>query len=356
MTWCERGWQSPFRFEALERRFLMATVTPTVETAPIPHAGDSADDPAIWVHPTNPSLSTIFGTDKSSSGGIATYDLSGAQLGFLAQGATNNVDIRYGFLLGGQRVDIAVASNRSGSGSLRVYKINPDTRQPEYAGARTLNTLQSGNVYGTTLYQSPRSGKLYAFVSARNVGGNIEQWELFDNGAGLVDGAVVRTFDVGDTSEAMAVDDRTGSLYIGEEQVGVWRYDAEPTGGTARTLVDSTNALLGGHLTADVEGVAVYRTPGGKGYILVSSQGSNDFTLYHRDGANAYIDRFNIGPSPTADGVNHTDGIEVTSFGLGPSFANGVFIAHDDTNTLPAAGAQNFKLVPWRAILDAVKQ
>ena len=40
------------------------TVTATVETEPVPHSGDSADDPAIWIHPTDPAQSTIIGTDK----------------------------------------------------------------------------------------------------------------------------------------------------------------------------------------------------------------------------------------------------------------------------------------------------
>ena len=39
-------------------------VTPAGETEPMPHAGDSADDPAIWVNPRDPTHSTIIGTDK----------------------------------------------------------------------------------------------------------------------------------------------------------------------------------------------------------------------------------------------------------------------------------------------------
>ena len=61
------------------------TVTATVETEPVPHSGDSADDPAIWIHPTDPAQSMIIGTDKH--GGLAVYDLAGAQLQYLADGA-----------------------------------------------------------------------------------------------------------------------------------------------------------------------------------------------------------------------------------------------------------------------------
>src|SRR5919197_1652312 len=64
-------------------------VLATAETAPVPHAGDAADDPAIWVHPTDPALSTIVGTDKI--GGVAVYDLLGKQNQYVPGGQMNNV-------------------------------------------------------------------------------------------------------------------------------------------------------------------------------------------------------------------------------------------------------------------------
>ena len=51
------------------------SVKPVVETTPVPHSGDAADDPAIWVNEANPGASRIFGTDKQ--GGLAVYDLAG---------------------------------------------------------------------------------------------------------------------------------------------------------------------------------------------------------------------------------------------------------------------------------------
>ena len=44
-------------------------------------SADAADDAAIWIHPTDPSQSTIIGTDKSDDGhGLVVYDLSGREL------------------------------------------------------------------------------------------------------------------------------------------------------------------------------------------------------------------------------------------------------------------------------------
>src|SRR5919108_3007558 len=93
-------------------------VAATVETAPVRSGGDAADDPAIWVHPADPALSTIIGTDNHA--GLAVYDLAGRELQFLPDGDLNNVDLRPGFLLGGQAVALVTAGNRSNN-SLAVY-------------------------------------------------------------------------------------------------------------------------------------------------------------------------------------------------------------------------------------------
>ena len=45
------------------------------ETVPGAHTGDSMDDPAIWVHPTDPSRSLVIVNDKAGS--LDTYDLDG---------------------------------------------------------------------------------------------------------------------------------------------------------------------------------------------------------------------------------------------------------------------------------------
>src|SRR5262245_43103582 len=55
-----------------------AEVAALVETAPVPHAGDAADDAAVWVDRSEPAGSLIVGTDKK--GGLSVYDLSGAEL------------------------------------------------------------------------------------------------------------------------------------------------------------------------------------------------------------------------------------------------------------------------------------
>lgn len=321
-------------------------VTALLETAPVPGSIDAADDPAIWIHPTDPALSTIIGTDKTR--GLVVYALDGTILQTADIGRVNNVDLRYNFMLNGTARAIVVTTNRS-TNSLDIFIVDDSTRQIEDAAARLIVSAVE-EVYGVCLYVSPVDGTHYAFVNSADTG-EVEQYRLFATPEGRIDAEVVRTFVVGSQTEGCVVDDENRILYIGEEGRGVWRYGAEATDDETRTLIDST--AQDGNLTADVEGIALYRTADGGGYLIVSSQGSSEFAVYARQGDNAYIGAFVILEGDGVDGVSGTDGIEVTSFPLGDRFPQGLFIAQDDLNIDPDDN-QNFKLVSWAQIAEAL--
>jgi 3-phytase len=163
-----------------------------------------------------------------------------------------------------------------------------------------------------------------------------------------VSGSLVRSFDVGSQTEGCVADDAAGRFYVGEEAVALWRYGAEPGDGELRVQVDTTD--VGGHLVADVEGLALYTAQGGAGYLVASSQGADAYVLYERTGANAYVGTFQIVDGPAIDGTTGTDGIEVSNAALGPAFPFGVFVAQDGDN---GEENQNYKLVPWQSIAAA---
>ncbi len=310
----------------------VASVSPVVETGPV---SEDADDPAIWVHPTDPAQSLVIGTDKSA--GLFSWNLAGQQVQFVGGGLPNNVDVRYGFPLKGTSVDIVATGDESGN-RIRVYGLNPATRQMSNIGGPGI-AVGVNETYGFCLYRSPVSSKFYAFVNDKD--GQVEQWELGDLD-GVVGGVRVRAFDVGSQTEGCVADDTTGALYIGEEGVGIWKYGAEPGDGSARTKIDGTGG--GGHLKADVEGVAIYQGPGGSGYLLASSQGDSTFAVYDRQPPHAFVTSFTIGAGNGIDAVGSTDGIDVTNVALNGAFPQGMFVAHDGSND---QGANNYKLVRW---------
>ncbi|MFD4866384.1 phytase [Streptomyces sp. NPDC058412] len=304
------------------------SVTATVETAPVSHSGDAADDPAIWVHPTDPAKSVVVATDKK--GALEVYDMTGARIQRITGDYGNNVDLR------GNIVVSADDEAADGNGAMHIYRIDPATRQLK----RLKDVPTEVTAHGICLYTSPASGKLYAFPNSTS--GRVEQWELAVNGD-AVTATSVRLWDAGSAVEGCYADETTGKLYLGEEDVGVWVYGAEPTAGTSRTKLDSTGS--GGHITADTEGI----TAAGN-RIYVSSQGSNDFTVYDRT-TRAYLGRFSVSNGTAADDCEDTDGIDATAANLGPAFPQGVFICQDGSNGAPGtSGNQNFKFVPLQRI------
>ncbi|MFY9610714.1 MAG: phytase [Blastocatellia bacterium] len=333
-------WQTHKKVEAADvTRSPLLEVVATVETEPVSTGGDSADDATLWVNPSDQSQSLIIGTNKQR--GLSVYDLAGKQLQFLPDGRMNNVDHRDGFPLGVEKVSLVTSSNRSNN-SIGIYRVNPATRRLENVAARRIATIEA---YGACMYHSRKTDKFYYIVTSQQ--GMAEQFELFDNGKERVDARSIRRFKVGTKVEGCVADDELGQLYIGEEQVAIWKYQAEPDAKLDRVKVDGVTAE--GPLVADVEGLTIAYGKDGKGYLIASSQGNNSYIVYRREGDNAYVKRFRIAPGNGIDEVTDTDGIYVTTTNLGLMFPRGVFIAQDGVND---KANQNFKLVPWNLIVD----
>ena len=325
--------------------------TATVETTPVASSGDAADDPAIWRHPTDPARSIVIGNDKG--GALEVYDLSGTRIQRLTGGFYGNVDVRTRFVTGQGTIDIAVAYRLG----IRVYRIDRSTRRLSNMTDSTSGSIASPiGGEGICLYRSPVNGRVYVFVTARD--GRVAQLALTDRDAdGLVEGNVVRQWDVGTEAESCVADDGLGRLYISEEDVAIWRYGAEPTASTAtgsRVAVDRTISA-GGHIRPDAEGLTIVYQPGGTGYLIASSQAASDtlnsYLVYERQASNAFIREFRV-VTGVVDGCGRTDGIDALAASLGPRFPNGIFICQDNTNTLPGnSGNQNFKFVPLQRVV-----
>ena len=323
-------------------------ISATVETAPMHNGADAADDPAIWINPTDASKSTIIGTDKSDvGGGLVVYDLSGRELFSYPDGRMNNVDVRYDFPLGNARVSLVGVTNRVRS--LDFYKVNVAdgslTKAGSFAPGSDITTPR-----GFAFYHSPVTGKFFAYVSDS---GKTEQWEL-DGSSGSVKGRLVRKWTLSGPlhSEGLVADDEMKRIYLAQEDIGgIWRYGAEPGDPTAGTNVVSTTEN-GGEIGQDIKGITIYYGSGGRGYLLAASQGTNTFHAYTRDD-NRPLGSFEIVDGNGVDAVTGTDGIDVTNLGVGGPFPQGFFVTQDTKNDV---GNQNFKLVPWQSIASAYAQ
>jgi 3-phytase len=325
----------------------MPLARPTVETAPVETGGDAADDPAIWIDPADPAQSVIIGTQKQS--GLYVYGLDGKVLQYLPDGRMNNVDLRSGFRLGGRDVTLVTASNRTTKG-ISIYALDPATRRLTDVADGLQNTGFE-DPYGLCMYRSAKTKKTYVFVNQTD--GKMRQWELIATPAGKVRAKLVRDLPFASQVEGCVADDETGMLYTGEEDIGIWREGAEPRGGPARTMLAKITDNPA--LKDDMEGMGLYAMAGGKGYLVVSSQGNDSYAVFRREGDNAYVGSFRIGADMAAgiDGVSETDGLDVSSLAAGPNFPHGLMVAQDGRNVSPPEN-QNFKLVPWERVAKAL--
>jgi 3-phytase len=134
-----------------------------------------------------------------------------------------------------------------------------------------------------------------------------------------------------------------GPALRGRGKVAIWDYGAEPGDGIDRRAT----ARVGEHgLTADIEGLTIYYAPGGKGYLLASSQGSSTINVYERSGDHAYILTIDPKAAGTIDDIADSDGLDVTNQPTSSLFPRGFLVVQDGKND----GHQNFKLFAWEDV------
>lgn len=308
------------------------SVTAVAETEPVPQAAgtDAADDPAIWRNPADPAASLIVGTDKR--GGVHVYGLDGTTKSFAPAGEVNNVDLAD---MGSAGV-IVVVSNRNDltRAMLLVYRL--DTAGGQLA---PLGKVPGGEGEGYGLCLLRQGDRLLAYSVLKQ--GAIHEYELTLGAAPSA--APLRTMRVPSQPEGCVADPRSGTLYVGEEAGGVWRFAAGATAGELVLPVDNRT------LVADVEGLALLPEGADGGYLVASSQGDNAYAVFRLPDL-APLGRFAIGAGEFG-GAEETDGIELAGGSFGPDYPEGLFVAQDGQNQ-PLG--QNFKLVSWAAIKAAL--
>lgn len=393
-------------------------VKPTLETEMLTEddLDSDADDPAVWVASGDKDDSLVITAVKN--GGIRVYDLKGRRVQLVEPapdgGRINNVDVVYGLKLqNGKKVDAVIASDR-GLDIIRVFQIRPDNddkplveitaKKPRRAfperpkaNGKGLedNPLDDQNtVYGLTAVKDPESGDVFAVGTQRGQP-RLGVFRLTPRKGGTVEAVYANEFrvpvehkgqnlreeneddplkDWSPQFEGLAIDQRAGVLYAGQEDVGIWRIpirassDMKPkliyeTRGSEKSSFYNPDSVI----SRDVEGLCVYYADDGKGYLIASSQGNahgdaptpdapydDSFAVFALDGDKTpkLIGSFRVGKRKKIDAVQESDGAEVVSFGL-PGFEKGLFITQDgyDGDILSGEPSQtNFKFVPWEEI------
>jgi 3-phytase len=315
-------------------------VAPVQETQPVRGSGALVSrGAAVWMHPTNPALSQLLVADNQT--GLLSYNLDGSEQGLLVPGALTGVDVREGFPVGGGAQSLVMVANSSVG--LQGYVIDPSSLQAARADVRDISTGFAPTA--VALFRSPRTQRFYAF--AASAGGALVQYELTEPSDAGTSATPVRTLSVGGPVVALAVDDTLSTLYVVQQDFGIWQYGAEPDAAATRFSVD---VITGGGLVSPLGGVALYTASSNRGYLLVLSGGENAVRIYDRAlFAHTFRGRFSVGADGGIDAVESSRLVTVTNRSLGPLFTQGMVAVHDGTNI---GGNENFKLLKWPAIAE----
>lgn len=311
-------------------------VTPLKPRVVTTLAKHDTDDPAIWINRANPAESLIVGTDKDTDGALLVYGLDGKEKPELSvRGIVrpNNVDIAYDVFVGGKRVDIAVVTERYAH-RLRVYRL-PDMAPIDGGGIPVFEGQVARDAMGIALYRRPSDDAVFAVVSRSDLGAPKEnylhQYRLVDDGTGTLRGVFTRSFGKWSGKkevEAIAVDQELGYIYYSDEGAGVRKYHADPL------VEDSDDELAFFGTTGfarDHEGISIYPTGPGVGYILVSNQQANTFRVFSREGTAASPHEHTFVTSVRLS-TDQSDGSDVTPVSL-PGFPGGLFVAMSTDKT-----------------------
>ena len=377
------------------------------ETKPIPAGKESSDDVAIWLNSVNPDQSRIIGVSKNKKkrggqAGVGLYRMDGSEVQFILHDRLNNVDLRYDFPYQGGHIDIAAASNRD-KRAITVFRVEENE-------LKLLADLKLVNAKGDHIEEEPygfclglEKGsryRLYAFSPMKN--GRIYQHQLVeDEGAlqakfvriidtslylsreldqhliaitvketiydevlpkDLLVAEVIEELDERFQLEGCVVDDAFGFLYYGMENLGVWKVRISPRLRSKPVLITQVLRAKSEpgarqlppnvpRVINDIEGMAMHYGPSGKGALVVSIQGLDEFAFFGRQN-HEYLGSFKI-RFTSKDPVTETDGFDLLSSSVGSSFPEGVLVVHDHHNTDGAGNLLNgnYKIVSLADVL-----
>ena len=302
-------------------------VQPKIITETVRH---DSDDPAIWIDRKDPSRSLILGTDKDADGALFVFGIDGKvrpELTIRGLLRPNNVDVAYGVMLGGKKIDIAVVTERYAH-RLRIFSL-PDMRPVDGGGINVFEGERARDVMGIALYTRPSDGSVFAIVSRSSQfapqSGYLHQYRLIDDGTGTLRGIKVRAF--GNWSglkeiEALSVDAASGLLFASDETYGIREYRADPAAEDADDEL-SEFGLTG--FVRDQEGSAVLQRASGSSLLLVSDQQAGELRVFDLETRSAAKESYRlVGRVQIA--AKETDGIDLNSTPL-PGFPNGLLVA-----------------------------
>ncbi|MGB2078396.1 MAG: phytase, partial [Vibrio sp.] len=249
------------------------TTTSTTNTS----YADIADS-AYWINATNSDKSLLFVALEGD--GLAVYNPVGEEQDRLQGIEVTGADIRYDITAqDGSAVDV-LALALPDENSFGFYAIK-EGLPLEQIGTLATNyaaegvCLHKNTTNGDLLLTGVTEDGVAIQYKLKYDDGEIKSVLTDDNGFPIA----VRELAVGGELSACIVDDETATLYVAEQEVGVWAYGVDPEDINSRRMLDGIEPL--GHLQ-EIEALDLIYMPDGNGYLVIGDE-VKGMMLYRRD-------------------------------------------------------------------------
>ncbi len=296
------------------------SLTVTMETAP--SASDSAAAAMVWPGEGGYIIGAV-------EDGLELYGPDGKTLGHAGGGEVEAISLIGRFGDGGGPLALALDTSNS---SVNAYMVRNGNLVAGQQGLIKTDAL----LEGMCAYTSPLDGESYAFLLGSN--GQIEQWSIHEGADGILKSTLTRTLQIGTEPKFCVADAKRNNVYVTEEAVGVWRFDADVEAETVPELVDVKKF---GHFTGEVGGLAIHRTKGGQTVLFASDVETSNINLYDVEDDHRFIGQARFTGTDVIDGVDNAGALS----------AGGEYLVLADEDN--GDDATNFKLVRMADIASA---
>jgi len=169
-------------------------------------------------------------------------------------------------------------------------------------------------------------------------------------------------------AEGMVVDTASEVLFLAQEWMGLWKVSAAEFEKDGLEFLHAADKFLRPYnrqwnsdkklydcnykrdpnatIISDGEGLSLYTGSDGDGYLVLSAQDANQFSVFDRRPPHKHLGNFRVALG--SDKVVATDGVEVRSADLGEDFPRGVLVVQDGDGK--TGSGTNFKFVSWEAV------